>query len=135
MTLSEPTVAGTTEILSLANSGSNVLLIAASAHEGDVDACLESAIDFVADNEDYRDVEPVLDEAGDPIEGRDDDLAFTTLGFTDADGANLAVHLECRELVPGESTIQFDQFMAASNYEDQVAPRVDLLDGLEIEAS
>ena len=131
--LDDPTIVGDTEILTMTNGASNVVLVAGTSHQGDVASCLDAAIDYIADNDENSDMETVLDENGDPVEGDDDDRAYTALRYITSDDVELIVHIECRVLVPGESTIEFDQYVLASAYEDEEAAREQLLDGLEID--
>lgn len=131
--LEDPSMAGDTEILSMSNGTSSVVIIAGTAHNGDVESCLDAAIDYIADNDDNSDVDTLLDDNGDSVEEYDEDRAFTALSYTSADDADLIVYLECRVLVPGESTIEFNQYTLADDYDDQVNTREDLLDGLDID--
>jgi hypothetical protein len=131
--LDDPSIAGDTEILSMSNGTSSVVIIAGTTHNGDVESCLDGAIDYISGNDENSDVETLLDDNGDPVEEYDDDRAFTALGYTSGDDADLIVYLECRVLVPGESTIEFNQYTMADDYDDQVDAREDLLDGLDID--
>jgi hypothetical protein len=125
-------VIGETEILAMSNGVSGVVLIADTAHEGDVESCLDGAVDYIMDEPNNDDIELMADENGDLIEGVDDDVAFAAYSYTDAEGAAQALYAECRVIVPGESTLEISHFVALDDFDDEVAAREDLLAGLQL---
>jgi hypothetical protein len=125
-------VIGDTEILVMNNGVSGVVLIADTAYDGDVESCLDGAVDYIMDDPENVDIELMEDDNGDPIEGVEDDVAFAAYSYTDADGAARALYAECRVIVPGESTLGISQFVALDDFEDETAAREDLLAGLQL---
>jgi hypothetical protein len=131
-TLEEPQVLGDAEILSLSNGQSGVVIIMDTAHEGDVSSCLDGALAYIEDDPEVEDIEPIEDANGDPVEGMDDETAFAAYSYVPADGGEMALYVECRVIVPGEVTMEFNQFIALEDYESELDARTDLLEGLVI---
>lgn len=132
-TMEEPQVIGDMELLSMSNGTSGVVIIVDSSHEGDVEACLDNAVAYIADDPEMEDVELMEDEDGEPIEVYDDDAAYAAYSYVTPEGGEMALYAECRTIVPGEVTMEFNQFVALDEFEDEIEARETLLDGITVE--
>lgn len=131
--MEDPQVIGDMEILTMSNGQSGVVIIVDTAHDGDVEACLDGALAYVEDQDDVTSVEVMEDENGDPLAGFGNDVAYTAIAYELEDGSEMALYAECRTVVHGDVTMEFNQFVPLDAFEDEADAREELLAGIQID--
>ncbi len=94
-------------------------------YEGDVTECISAEADLFFDDTALLDLEPYVDDLGDPIAGESNaDGEFATFFGTYEDDAGetyeLIWYLECQTLEEGESVATFSLFAGEADYEDEL---------------
>lgn len=124
--------------ISLNTRDSFVVFQASSDFGGDVDDCLSSITDFLADGSDdlqIEDVDVIEDEDGDPIEDSSRDRAYVANLYTatfEGDEEQFVYYVECRTLVEDESELVIFHFVQnPDDYADEADARDEIVDSLE----
>lgn len=130
----DATTSTSSNFLNLINDSSS-LIISGIADLGDVDTCMETAIEFYSTDDGVEDWDVLEDEDGDPIERstrRRAYGAFTYTGTDDSgDDVDFVNYIECRPL-DDAAGILISHLTTLDDFEDQSDLRDDLLDTLEI---
>ena len=119
------------------NNGTSDVLIFGQAYTGTAQDCVESDIKFFQDTTNgYTFDGTATDKDGKELSG---ELSaggyYAVLWVTDKNGDAQTIYVECRPIVEGESMMLIEQYTADADYNDQIAARKALLDGLVIEGS
>lgn len=114
------------EFLNLTGDTGSIIVVGTNLYEGDAEACLEGEDDYYStEDPDIQDWDIALDENGDEIFQASETFAsgiFTYIYSTGGD-IDLVDYIECRTLVPGESTM----IVLASAMQDQFLDHLDLV--------
>lgn len=116
------------------NGTSQIYLIAGKSYGADVTSCLDDAAHGLEREAGVREVAPAVNRDGQAVAGSSGAEAFAVYTYLRQDGEPMARYLKCMVLEPGESTLLIMQIVPAASFNDEIAPRSDLLDGLEITA-
>ena len=123
--------------LRLTSSSGGLSIFAGGFYGGDPDACLagEDAY-FGTEDPTIRDWEPAVDADGEPIAESDDGVAFGVFTFAyggEDDGyVDLVDYIECRTLVPGETSLEILASTTPDLYEEHIAAVLDITNAIEM---
>ncbi len=122
------------DFLNLTNADGS-LIISGIADLGDIDSCMEQAIDFYSTDDGVENWEVLEDEDGDPIEHSNSRRAYGAYVYTitedSGDEIDFVNYIECRPL-EDDAGILISHLTELDDYEDQSDLRDVLLDTLEI---
>lgn len=122
------------DVLNLINDDSS-LIISAFADLGDVDECLDLAVEIYSEDENIEGWELLEDEDGDPIEGSSRRRAYGAYVHTvendDGDPLEYVNYIECRRL-DSTTSILISHLTGSADFDDQTELRDELLDALEL---
>ena len=120
--------------LNLVNDDS-FIVISGIADLGDLDSCMEQAVDFYSSEDGVDNWEDLEDEDGDPIERSTRRRAYAAYSYTITNDSGEEVefvnYIECRPL-DDDAGILISHITVSDDYEVQAGLRDDLLDTLEI---
>ena len=123
--------------LRLTSSTGSLSILSGSFYGGDPDACLagEDAY-FGTEDPNLQDWEPAVDADGETIAGSSEGVAwgvFTLAYGSDDDGyVDLVDYIECRALVPGESTLEIFASTTPDLYEEHIAATLEITNAIEM---
>jgi uncharacterized protein len=124
------------DLLQLGRNQSTLWLEGQQGFAGDYTACLEDTIETFDDELGVSDLEPALDEDGEPIEDDDGTVAMAIYTFTveleEGETQEGAALFACATLVPGESVIEVTHLAPLDDYESEVDAAAVVLDTLTI---
>ena len=114
------------------NGTSQIYLIAGRSYGSDVASCLDDAAHGLEREAGVREVAPAVNKDGQAVAGSNSTDAFAVYTYVRQDGEPMARYLKCMVLESGESTLLIMQIVPVASFNDEIAPRSDLLNGLEI---
>ncbi|MDQ3655058.1 MAG: hypothetical protein M3457_08265 [Chloroflexota bacterium] len=123
--------------LRLTSSTGGISILAGSFYGGDPETCLagEDAY-FGTEDPNVRDWEPAVDDNGDPVAGSDDGLAYGVFTFaygSEDDGyVDLVDYIECRSVIPGETTLEILASTTPDLYEEHIAAVLEITNAIEM---
>ncbi|MEJ7762248.1 MAG: hypothetical protein WKF80_05590 [Thermomicrobiales bacterium] len=128
----ERTLVDERDVLTLDYADGGFLFIEGyEAYDGDPADCLEGSANEILELDDVDDVAPFEDDAGDPVEGEDDGVAFAAYTLTFG-GEEVVGYFDCRTLVEDEAVLAFSLIVLETASEDGIADLTDLQDTLEL---
>jgi predicted metalloprotease len=124
------------DLLQLARNQSTLWIEGQQGFAGDYVACLEDSVAAFDDEPGVSDVDPVLDEAGEPIVEDDGTVALAVYTFTveldEGDPREGAALFACATLLPGEAVIEVTHLAPRDDFEAEVAAAAEVLESLTI---
>jgi hypothetical protein len=132
---------GNVDVFDFVNGTSNILIFAGESSD-DPEDCVQRDIGFFENSERYEFISVAEDQDEEPLEGEttSGDGYYTVLWLEDSGPADnqfdepapLTVYIECRPIVDGESMALIEHYAFDEDYNDQIGPRNELLDGIDM---
>ncbi len=135
----ETTGTGDFDELRLTGSTGGVSILAGSFYGGDPETCLAGEDTyFGAEDPNVEDWALAVDAGGEAVTGGSDGVAYGVFTFTyvdDEDGdLELVDYIECRALVPGETTLEILASSTPDLYEEHIAAVLEITNAIEMPA-
>jgi len=133
----ETTGTGDFDELRLTSPSGSISILAGSFYDGDPETCLagEDAY-FGTEDPNIQGWAPAVDADGEPIAERGDRVAYGVFTFaygSDDDGyVDLVDYIECRALVPGETTMEILVSTTPDLYEEHIAAALAITNAIEM---
>lgn len=133
----ETTGTGDFDELRLTGSTGGISILAGSFYGGDAETCLagEDAY-FSAEDPNVEDWAPAVDADGETVTGSSDGVAYGVFTFTYIDDEDsdidLVDYIECRALVPGETTLEILASSTPDLYDEHIAAVLEVTNAIEM---
>lgn len=129
--------AGDFHELRLTSDTGSLSILSGSFYGGDPDACLDGEdAYFGTEDPNVQEWEPAVDANGDPITGSGEGVAYgvftLTYGGEDDDPVDLVDYIECRALIPGETTLEIFASTTPELYEAHIAAVLEITNAIEM---
>ena len=123
--------------LRLTSSTGSLTIQAGSFYDGDPDTCLQGESDYFGnDDPKIKEWAPALDADGNVITHSADRVAYGVFtlqyGSEDTGFVDLVDYIECRSLVPGETTLEILASTTPDQYEAHIAAVLDITNAIEM---
>jgi hypothetical protein len=123
--------------LRLTSDTGAMYIISGSFYDGDAETCLEGeAAYFGTEDPGIRDWEPAVDAEGEPITGSGENVAYGVFtlayGSDDESFTDLVDYIECRALIPGETTMAILASTTPELYDEHIEAVLEITNNIEM---